>query len=352
MSRKPRGITAEKLPNRIILAATLLCALAGKVEAQATDVLSVSLSATGGILAGSANEYVFQNGKTLSELVWPLEITPSFGLEFSALAWEHIEFAGTITAGLPGDSGTMTDSDYLNLPASAAKTHYSEHEASLDSAIDLGARIGWRFRLPDSRASKASYPWITPSIGIRWMKYKWTGSNGWTQYGAKNADGTYTEWNSGLTKQSLSGIVITYSQEYLIPTLGATLFVPATDRFSVTLAVAYAPYLWCNAVDHHMKVSPITVYYDITKGGWFFEPDLSVSFRASGNISLFAGARWTKTGIIHGDTYKQEEPSSTYTVYREAGGNGGGAALGLFSARLGVSVTAGLPGKAPAGAAP
>ena len=295
------------------------------------------LALSTGVLSGTAREYVYENGYRISELDWPVDSVSAFSAHATLVWGGKLELSSEATFALTRGNGSMTDSDYLNMPTDTAKTHYSRHDATLDAARILSADLGWHFELPVQGPYSKENVRFTPSIGLRFLHYEWTASNGYIQYGSQNSDGTYTAWNENLPKVRLYGNVITYKQEYLFPNLRMALRIPVGDRFSAEFGIRSCPFVWATGTDHHILRS--LWFYDIMQAGQYVEPDASVNFRITRHTSCIAHVRWTSIDGLRGSTYQKTDSSSSYTTYSESDGNGGGAAFSELAVELGLSFT-------------
>lgn len=310
---------------------------------------SFSLGTSAGFFHGAAREYVYENDEILSELVWPIETMPTAGLDLSLLWGKKLDLSGSVDIGLSGDAGTMTDSDFLNLPGSAARTHYSAHDAHLAYSLDMSATLGWKQDLPLTGPFSKDHIQVFGGIGLRGIMIKWTGSDGYYQYADNpgspsiDSDGdgkgdTYAEWDESVERVPMAGPVISYEQDYFIPKASLALEVPVASRLRARLGVEGSPFVQCYGIDNHIKRS--TFFYDILDGGWLLGTEASLTFRASEGVSLFAEGEWTSIAGLRGDTYEKKDGSDVYGRYPAETGSGGGAAYEAGAVRVGLMFTA------------
>lgn len=325
-----RSAFRKSLPA--FLAAFLLFLLASPA-AFAIPRPEVTLGASGGIISGESLETVYSQNKLISELVWPLDPVSVLGLD-TRLVWKNsFGLAANVTLGIPGDAGTLTDSDFLNVTenGSTARTHYSEHEARLDHYMSIDLAASWIFTLPAQGLASRKPITITPSAGIRYSSIKWTGSNGYYQYGAPIGT-LYTEWSEGMPKTSLSGKVIEYRQQFFAPVAGVSITVPIGPYFAIDVSFTGSPAVWCNDLDEHLLRG--TNFYDYVSGGYLLEPKARVSWAPNDAISLFAVGSLTRMLGLRGTTDAVDVDTGATTSYSKE--NGSGVEYSSWSIRLGV----------------
>lgn len=299
--------------------------------------ITPDVTVSAGALMGEAREFVFENDSRISELTWPIGPTPAVNLDAGVTLFKRVRLGARACFGVPGDFGTVTDSDYLNEPTSSAKTHYSEHDGRLDYAVHLECAASFNFTVPLDYAKKGDALTLVPSLGFQYKRYKWTASDGWAQYPPESS-APYTEWSESGAKTYFSGSVMTYEQIYLIPFAGIGTTIPISDRFSFLATLKASPYLWCNAKDEHL-LRDLT-FYDYTRGGWFFESEITGRCAITRILAAVATVTYTTTGVQRGDTYQYAGSSTSASVYRESDGEGGGTSLESLAVRLGLEFKA------------
>lgn len=310
--------------------------LAASPAAFALPRPEVTMGASGGIISGETLETVYSQNKMISKLVWPLDPVAVLGLD-ARLVWKNaFGLVASATLGIPGNAGTLTDSDFLNVTenGSTSRTHYSEHEARLNNYASIDLAASWRFTLPARGLASRKPITITPLAGIRYSSIKWTGSNGYYQYGTQTG-GIYTEWSAGMPKTSLSGKVIEYRQTYFAPIAGVSITVPVGPSFGLEASFTGSPAVWCNDLDEHLLTG--TDYYDYVSGGYLLEPKASVFWAPTDTVSLFAAGSLTRIRGLRGTTDAVDASTGSTTSYGKE--NGGGVEYSSWSLRLGVQKT-------------
>lgn len=306
---------------------------------------SLKIAVSTALLNGDAREYVYRQDDVLSELVWPLETVTELGLD-TAVAWDGaLSLDLSVKADLPKRAGTLTDSDFKNIPKNAVKTNYSEHDAYLEEGLGFSAGASWNFRLPVSGPATERRITLAPRLGIRYQRFAWKGTNGWNRYGAcydTDGDGVadrYDEWSANPVATAMTGTVITYRQEYTIPVVGASVVIPVGTPFDVCLGVSASPFVSGVGYDYHVVTS--WEFIDVLSGGYFVEPSLAMGWRATSLLRVFIDGRWTVILGARGDTYSKHVNSTNYFLTTKSSGGGGGGSYGAVSARLGFELLTG-----------
>jgi len=296
---------------------------------------------------GEAHEYVYYDDKTLSELVWDMKPLTFAGLEAKA-GWDRsLQLSAEVSGGLPMVTGTIEDSDWLNLLSNGNtdQTTFSKHDADLEFAFRWSAEAGWDLPIPLDGPGSTEKIRITPSLGFRYMIWKWNARDGYAQHTADSGGGVYPAWDPDMPKSTVKGIPISYMQEYWMPTLGLEMAIPAGSRILVTPGISGSFWVNCNGTDNHFAAvsgydftgsTTSTIYYDLMDGGWLVEPRIEASWQASPRWSIQFAARWTRISGLRGNTAEQSSEGGTIYWSRESDGDGGGASLETVSFRLGV----------------
>ncbi|HPS44436.1 MAG TPA: omptin family outer membrane protease [Treponemataceae bacterium] len=333
--------TTERYPKvpRLPLAALLFAAFAALGSPLAAGEFprpEISLGASGGLTSGEAKEIVYSEDSKLSELVWPLDPAYLLGLDARFQWAKGFGIGANASFGIPREAGTLTDSDFMNVTVtgSSAKTHYSEHDARLDHLVSIDLAASWRFRLPACGIASESPITVMPFAGIRYFSLKWTGSDGYYQYGTKSGK-VYAEWSPDMPKVSLSGKIVEYRQEYFAPIAGVEVSCPIRSSFALAAEFTLSPAVWCTDLDEHLLT--YTDYHDYLSGGFLVEPRARVSWMPSKTIAAFAEGSWTRMLRLRGKTEAVDTRTGGTTVYARE--NGGGAEYASWTLKLGVEKT-------------
>lgn len=289
---------------RILLCGTLIAFFS--TMAVASERGGIDLSVSSFLLSGSTQELVFYDGDLLSELIWPIENVPGFGLQSGFGLGGGYRLSVSLDAAVPFDSGSMEDSDFMNVPASDGKTHYSRHDARLEHLVDLGIAIARELRTDIPGPGTWRRLTISPGFGVRLRSCAWSASDGYTQYSLVDETGDYEGWNKDLPKDYLSGKVITYRQDYFLAFASLAANLPIGSAWNVSAEIKASPFTSCTSRDEHLLTG--LAFRDIMSGGLFFEPTLTVSRQSGAGDGTEAGHRffltgsWTRFAGLRGDT--------------------------------------------------
>jgi len=228
-----------------------------------------------GVVYGQVMEYVYPykeqtKGEFLSELTWDMKpvcyvgFNADFGL-IDLLSKPGFFSSLAIKAGIPGNSGNLEDRDWMST-VNSNLTHFSKHDNETNEFIWVDFSVG--ASLP------FKYLYIKPFISGSWMRFSFTGSNGYLQYSHENPKGSgIYEPIENAPIIPVYGNVISYQQDWLLLAAGCSIGINIYP-FSLDLAFKLSPYTYCEATDNHIY----TVFKDFTGFGLFLEPKGSISF--------------------------------------------------------------------------
>lgn len=264
-----------------------------------------------GIATGKVNEYVFENGNTLSRLDWQPYVMPMFGVDGG------VTFYGTFVklgfgAAIPVPVGIMEDYDWRdNNMAYRYKvmTDYSRHDLKTDMRFDLRAKIGYEFEIK----------WfsISPSIGILYKIQKWTAKDGYKQGYVGGPDGI----KSNTPKTYFSGKVIDYDQRIFLLSMGVDTEFRLPAAWRLSLGVSFIPFMYAQTLDKHYtrtnNFSNGTQFLDTMLGGL--------------GVAINVGVQWKRAKLMFEWEYFVSEKgvtdsgaigSSKSELYRSGGNSG------------------------------
>jgi outer membrane protease len=255
----------------------------------------VSVTTTSGVMLGWVKELVYYNGYTESELDWPL--LPAFYAGAAVTLGETSGFLASVDLqlGIPTRAGTMTDSDFLN--GDGVKTHFSQSDGELESAVLVNVQAGWGIPF-DLEAGTGSFE---PFIGFEYIRIEWTAQNGYLQY-PPETNPPFTPWSPSTPQTPVYGTGIIYTQNYAIPTAGMKLSLPILKAFSVAAAFTFSPYLWCWDKDSHLLRQ--LDFYSSMHGGILIEPRVSATYRISERSAVTLDVLYRHISSLIGDTYE------------------------------------------------
>lgn len=283
---------------------------------------AIDMSVSASLLSGSVRELVFDRDEVLSELVWPVRQIMSLALGAGVSLGGGFRLSASLDAAIPGESGNMEDSDFMNIPASSVKTHYSRHDARLDYLVDVCFTLSREFEteIPSSRRSRPLT--ICPGIGLRFRTCAWSGSDGYTQYSLIDGTGSYEGWSPDLPKDYLDGEVITYGQDYLLVFASLAANFPIGSAWTLTAAVSASPFVSCVGKDRHLLT--FMNYEDRMSGGLFVEPALTVSWQTGGgglSNRFFVSGIWTLFSGLRGRSLTRNDEGDLLSVDQDTGGS-------------------------------
>jgi outer membrane protease len=242
--------------------------------------------------------YPFQGetkGEFLSELTWDMEpvyyvgFNADFGLNdlfskpgfFSSLA---------IKSGISGVSGNLEDRDWMST-VNSNLTHFSKHENSTNELVWIDLVIGASLPI--------KYLYIKPFISGSWMRFNFTGRNGYLQHSKENPKGSgmYDPIETAPIVP-IHGKVISYQQDWYLLAAGFSIGTNILYPFSFDLSLKLSPYTYCEATDNHIY----TVYKDFTRLGFFIEPKGGISLDLK-NIHFLLEASYRYISRTKGESY-------------------------------------------------
>ena len=292
----------------------------------------VSFAPSMGIVYGNSKEFVYADNSKISELVWPLTPVYLLDLETQVMWNEKLAILVDDSIGVPRASGTLTDTDFLNVAVNGntEKTDYSEHDAQLNQMLLVTLNASWAYHLQVRGIASTTAITVTPSIGFRYFSIKWTGYDGYGQY-------TYghSAWSETIPKTIFKGRIIEYSQRYLAPQAGLKVTIPIGNHFAVTSGFIGSPSVWCDGIDNHETTK--TDYFDSLSRGIFLEPNVRIHWYSGQTLSVFADCEWTHIFNLRGRTEKNDRITHATTLYEEE--NGGGAEYTAWTMKVGIKKT-------------
>ncbi|GHV81880.1 hypothetical protein AGMMS49991_04380 [Spirochaetia bacterium] len=274
----------------------------------------ISTEAAFGLMYGEGEEILYgaPNGAPyLSQLLWDMKpllyVGSALSLAVKNPSWPvGIYTSVTVKAGIPGNTGSMEDRDWLD-DDNQYLTHYSIHDNNTTGAFlldyDLGVSIPIRF--------KQAYTMDLTVFGrLSWMQMEWFSQGGYTQYGENNHQyPPFVEWDAGFPKASISGPAISYRQMWLIAGPGLILDFPVWKLFSVSISFTVSPFIWGAAVDNHLRPDKFKQYNDYPRWGISLEPQMEFAYSPDDRFSLSVYVSYRLISGAKGDTYQDNNPS-------------------------------------------
>lgn len=254
---------------------------------------------------GEHQEKVFDNGRILSLLQWP--ILPSMSLSLSTgfyFPYCHINFESAF--GIPSFSGNMKDSDYTD-PTQAKKTLFSSHRATLNKNIVITPSIGIPFKISNSSMQEKYNITIEaePQIGFYFSLKNWHAKDGYTQYKSNNNS---KFWHESWPKKEYKGKGVQYIQKIFFPFIAFNTKIKLKNKLNIALNLSFSPLLQGEAKDIHFDTKKI--YIDsFTIPSYSFEIKTSLKKGIAKKLSLYTSINFIyvysnkgKTTVIDKDT--------------------------------------------------
>ena len=290
-----------------------------------------SLSPCFGMVYGHAEELVYPSdtiAPLLSELLWDIKPVFYYGLllDFSRTGpTEQIGFFSNLSVkfGIPRSSGKMEDRDWMSVENNAL-THYSIHDNHTKELFFLDFSAGVSFPLQQTLLLKTY-------VSFSYMHFRFSGKNGYGIYARGNPpdSGIFFPIDDNPNRETFSGKVINYTQEWLTVAPGVSLGYYFLENFFAEISFKISPLVFCTDLDEHFTRD--LQFRDYMQGGLFLEPGAALSFSCNSWIAVAFEFSWRYISGTKGQTYLRE-PIGT-GKYTQAGTAGAGLSVintGLF----------------------
>jgi plasminogen activator len=281
----------------------LFGAAGGTSAAWAVPGLDFGLA--GGVMSARSREYVYDNGRKLSQLNWvdksAYGITGDIAVRF--VPW----LTARANVFFPIDSNSaMKDYDWIQPFAANGYSHYSY---SPDTRLIRGYRVDASLQ---ADLLQGPFGTLGPVIGVQ--RQQWT----WRAYGGSYLYSVNAFRDSAGTFPDVVGI--SYKQEYTAPYLG----VAGSLTFSgmkVTARGYGSPYVFSRDADvHHLRDLDFRGGFARTQmaGG-----DLRVEIPVTQNLAIFGTASYDRYFLAKGDTKIYDLTNPDGSFYRTEKGSAG-----------------------------
>jgi outer membrane protease len=270
-----------------------------------------------GFVYGQVLEYVYPlpgetKNELLSELIWEMKPVFYYGIQAQFSRIDKTKSPGffssfSFNAGIPADSGVMEDRDWL-YPLNSDLTRFSSHTNRTNEFFLLDAAVGVSFPVN-------SFLYIKEFISASWMRFVFTGRDGYGIYNDMNQKEHYFSGEK----------VISYQQDWLLLGIGISTCINILYPFSFEFSFQLSPITYCAATDNH--ISRNIIFRDFT-WGLFLEPSFNMSFAVK-PVELSFGLSYRHIGKTKGDSYTNEKNEGFYL-----GENKAGAGLSILDSRL------------------
>ena len=320
-----------------ILLSLAFCFLSFSAFSISLNDFSLSVEPVFGMKWGRLDEYVYakdSNGdhQKQSELNWPIKNMISVGGNIYG-GYKKLNGVFHFSTLIPGNSGKMSDSDWMDL--TDLKTTYSKSENSIEKAIDFSVLLKYDFR-PITCIK------IAPSFEFEYKTISFEANNGYGWYGHKVSP--HVAWDNPKAVYYDSGSLcgIDYKREVTQIFIGYYLEYQPIEKLRLFETFSICPYAYTVSYDTHysnMKKTSGTNYADEVKfyfsrlkgsAGCYYALNSIVEFGLT--LSVFYSVEKT------GTNYQKSLSQKSYTNMTEAKGVEGGAGAFEFDAALSCKI--------------
>jgi outer membrane protease len=293
-------------------------------QEQPENPFALSISYQFGFLYGQAEEIVYPSDTVaplLSQLLWDMKPVWYNGLQldFARIKPLHKRsfFASfALKYGIPGNSGTMEDRDWLS-HENDALTNFSSHDNFIRELFMADASAGIALPLWSRFLLKIH-------LNYSYMHFRFSGMDGYGIYAQHLGGGKFAPIDDDPVPKDYRGEkVINYSQKWMILALGFSFNYYANKYFSAGLSFQISPLVFCNGLDEHFYNSPSwpdKQFNDYLLGGLFLEPGAGLSFSPTPWLTIALDCSWRHIGKTRGKSYNRIYGTMKYAQEGEAGG--------------------------------
>jgi len=283
-----------------------------------------------GLIYGQILEFVYSvpgqtKNEIYSELRWDVKSIFYAGAQVDFGRIDILSAPGFFSSlsfktGIPSDSGVMEDRDWQSVENDKL-TNFSSHTNRTLQFFSLDADIG--VSLP-----VGSYFFAKPFISGRWMRFSFTGRDGYGIYAREKGSSTYYPIDDNPIEFKVSGDVISYKQDWLLFSPGISVGAKV-NPFAFDFSVQVSLFSYCVSRDDHLLRE--TVFLDYTRMGFFWEPAFNLSFTLR-RVEFLLGFSSLYMGKTRGESY-MKVGNGDFTREGEAG-----AGISLLDARFLVKI--------------
>ena len=286
-----------------------------------------SLGVIYGFVYGQAQEYVYPTdtkAEYLSELLWDMKPVLYYGLKADINRNNLMSKTGffssvSIKIGVPRESGAHENRDWVSTE-NKNLTHFSSHTNETFEFYWADAFFGVSIPI-------ASYFYIKPFISGSWMRFAFSGKDGYGKY-ARTVDGSYYPIDDSPVEYSFEGMnVIRYKQDWFLAAAGFSIGTEILKPLSFELSFHITPLTYCAAKDEHLTNSK--TFIDTTSFGLFIEPKGRISLSLQ-KMEFSLEAAYRRINNTKGPSYADIGNIGSYRLSP----NEAGAALSLFDVRF------------------
>jgi len=266
---------------------------------------------------GVLNEFVFYNDsdkncQKLSELNWNIKNSSSLGLDAS-FGYKFLDLSCSLSGSIPGLSGVMYDSDWMNYKDPSMKTNYSISTNKIKNGFDGKVSASGYF-------DPLKWLVIKPFVNFSFSNISFVSSNAEGWYGDAYSSGTANgvPWDDENAKHYPVGTLcsIDYVRKTLNIYTGLGLSFNPIKPLLINVSGAVAPYNSVTSVDTHWSNTQKTygsMYKDVMKGYFnFYSASLGIEYRIIELLSVGVCGEYNYIHLIKGVTYTSNTASKKY----------------------------------------
>jgi len=243
------------------------------------DPNTVSVSASVGVLHGTANEYVYNpDGSKLSQLIWKFDndVVVNGEVVWSPWRWLYFGVRGRFSV---DDPSTLDDYDFnlMGCPPSGGGTlcHSHHDDTRLQNASTIDLFLAATFVRAHGFA-------LSALVGYRWDYFRWLAYGGWANYAVLP-----------------QGLGITYEQWWEAPYIGLE-FKGEWSRWIVGGRVTGS--WWADSYDHDNHHWRGLLFVDEIATSSMINAYAEIGYRLTRDFSLFVSYEYQMWQLAKGST--------------------------------------------------
>jgi len=273
------------LCNGILLLTSVPCRADHAVSAQSVhpdeqqSPFKSSISLQGGLLTGTASEYVFSGGNKTSQLDWGLNPVVLVGLTINTQFFKMFFLNLGYWTGLNEDIGSVEDADYTSF---GIPSLYSKQDSILERAHFFDLNAGYAYRIFDGLS-------VAGLIGYHLINLKMTARDG------------YLEYPPGSMPQPFYGTGIAVEQTYQIAYVGIGATYEIHSVLYVQLFPMYSPLVHCQQKDYHFR-RQLDVFSSMSSGH-YASLTASLGWKVNQGTSIVLSGAYASIAMAKGESY-------------------------------------------------
>jgi outer membrane protease len=242
-------------------------------------LIQSSISLQGGVLSGTANEYVFSGGNKTSQLDWGMSPVVFAGVAIGTKFFEMFFLNLAYRTGLNESVGSVTDSDFTSF---GIPSLFSKQDSILERARLFDVNAGYTYRILNRLS-------VAGMLGYQGINFKMTARNG------------YVEYPPGSTQRPFYGTGIAVEQTYDIPYLGIEATYDIHDKVYAQLLPKYSPLVHCQERDYHFR-RQLDVFSSMSSGQ-YVSLTAALGWKITSATSVMLSGEYARIAMAKGDSY-------------------------------------------------